>query len=249
MARVHRIGQTRTVHVYRLISRGTIEERMVERAEKKLYMDQMVNSTASTPGGSGAAGNNVDDVEVTDKDLLSTLRFGCNAVFGDDIGMRNTLPTEDDIEIITDRLRTSDHSAGMLKGGVAARTDDFQAEKEFSSTTKFGGVDFRKIKDDLAKEKKRVERLSGVPSSLSGIAEDWKEIQNKKRKSKSRLIMVNGIASGYGKAFVPVLAANNYDLQNGEGSVFSRELKTTNRGDYGVLKKKSKTPDFDNQDS
>jgi SWI/SNF-related matrix-associated actin-dependent regulator of chromatin subfamily A member 5 len=31
MARVHRIGQTKTVHVYRLVSRGTMEERIVQR--------------------------------------------------------------------------------------------------------------------------------------------------------------------------------------------------------------------------
>jgi hypothetical protein len=146
-------------------------------------------------------------------------------------------------------LRTSDHSAGMLKGGVAASTDDFQAEKEFSSSTKFAGIDFKKIRDDLEKKKKRIDRLSGVPTGLRGIAEDWKELQSKKRQSKSRLIMVNGMASGYGKAYVPVLAANNYDLQNGEESVFSRELQSTNRGDYGVLKKKSSVPDFDTQDT
>ena len=243
MARVHRIGQTRTVHVYRLISRGTIEERMVERAEKKLYMDQMVNSTAST---AGAGDDIVDEVDVTEKDLVTALQFGCNAVFGDDADTRNALPTEEDIEIITDRSRTGDHSAGLLKGGVAARTDNFNAEKEYSSSTKFAGIDFQKVRDDMAKKRKRIERLTGVPKSISGIADDWMKIQNKKRQSKSRLIMVNGIASGYGNAFVPVLSANNYDLQNGEGSVFSRELQNTNRDDYGVLKKKLK--DFDTQD-
>lgn len=36
MARVHRIGQKKTVHVYRLVSAGTVEERIVERAEKKV---------------------------------------------------------------------------------------------------------------------------------------------------------------------------------------------------------------------
>lgn len=43
MARVHRIGQKKVVHVYRLVSAGTVEERIVQRAEKKLYLDQMVN--------------------------------------------------------------------------------------------------------------------------------------------------------------------------------------------------------------
>ena len=43
MARVHRIGQTKPVHVYRLVTAGTVEERIVQRAEKKLYLDAMVN--------------------------------------------------------------------------------------------------------------------------------------------------------------------------------------------------------------
>ena len=49
MARVHRIGQTKPVHVYRLITTGTVEERILQRADNKLYLDQMVNrgSTAT----------------------------------------------------------------------------------------------------------------------------------------------------------------------------------------------------------
>ena len=43
MARVHRIGQHKPVHVYRLVSEGTVEERIQKRAESKLYLDQMVN--------------------------------------------------------------------------------------------------------------------------------------------------------------------------------------------------------------
>ena len=47
MARVHRIGQKNTVHVYRLVTAGTIEERMIERAEKKLLLE-MVNRESNT---------------------------------------------------------------------------------------------------------------------------------------------------------------------------------------------------------
>jgi SWI/SNF-related matrix-associated actin-dependent regulator of chromatin subfamily A member 5 len=42
MARVHRIGQTKVVHVYRLVAQGTVDERVVQRAEKKLYLSSMV---------------------------------------------------------------------------------------------------------------------------------------------------------------------------------------------------------------
>lgn len=39
--RAHRIGQTKPVHVYRLVTQGTVEERIVQRAQKKLFMDQV----------------------------------------------------------------------------------------------------------------------------------------------------------------------------------------------------------------
>ena len=35
MDRVHRMGQTKQVTVYRLISRGTVEERIIKRATQK----------------------------------------------------------------------------------------------------------------------------------------------------------------------------------------------------------------------
>ena len=43
MARVHRIGQKNVVHIYRLVSKGTVEERIVQRAQKKLLLDCCVN--------------------------------------------------------------------------------------------------------------------------------------------------------------------------------------------------------------
>ncbi|CAF4521242.1 unnamed protein product, partial [Rotaria magnacalcarata] len=40
--RAHRIGQTKTVRVFRLITEHTVEERIVERAEMKLRLDHVV---------------------------------------------------------------------------------------------------------------------------------------------------------------------------------------------------------------
>ncbi|NWZ13916.1 SMCA5 regulator, partial [Agelaius phoeniceus] len=42
MDRAHRIGQTKTVRVFRFITDNTVEERIVERAEMKLRLDSIV---------------------------------------------------------------------------------------------------------------------------------------------------------------------------------------------------------------
>lgn len=97
IGRTHRLGQTRTVHIYRLATSGTVEERMLQRAEKKLYLDRMVTRD-------DAVVMNAGEEDKSDK-LLSTLRFGCNAVFGSAMKVQE-LPSLQDIELITDRARS-----------------------------------------------------------------------------------------------------------------------------------------------
>lgn len=224
MARVHRIGQTKTVHVYRLVTAGTVEERMIERAEKKLYLDRMVTRD-------GVLEMPLDESKSEDTDrLMSTLRFGCNAVFGQNSDKHN-LPTDEDIETITDRSRTEDFSDGKLKGGADSTAKDFDATKEFSATTDFGGIDFKKIREENGKKK--------TPLDMGQITDMWK-----KRQRKNRIKMVDGMGSGYGSRSVPVLASNDYDLESGEKSVFDRELK----GRSQVYKKEKKTRQFEDQD-
>lgn len=44
MARCHRIGQTKPVVVYRLCTRGTIDESIIKRSESKRILEKMVIS-------------------------------------------------------------------------------------------------------------------------------------------------------------------------------------------------------------
>ena len=120
MARVHRIGQTKTVHVYRMLSAGTVEERVVERAEKKLYLDQMVNRGTSNQETEAEGGGSLSTSE-----LLASLKFGSNAIFSSS----NDMPTTQDIEKLTDRSRSEELSDGLLMGGAANTASNFDKDK------------------------------------------------------------------------------------------------------------------------
>lgn len=72
MARVHRLGQSKTVHVYRLVSGGTAEERVVQRAQKKLYLSETVNRGVTNGG---------ETTKLSGVELLSMIQFGAAAVF------------------------------------------------------------------------------------------------------------------------------------------------------------------------
>lgn len=55
MDRAHRIGQTKQVYVFRLITEGSVEERMLERAAQKLRLDQLVIQQGRTQQAKGGS--------------------------------------------------------------------------------------------------------------------------------------------------------------------------------------------------
>jgi len=71
MDRAHRIGQTKAVMVYRFITENSIEEKVLERAWKKLFLDAMVVQQ----------GRLTDKHKSANKDeLLEMIRFGAEKV-------------------------------------------------------------------------------------------------------------------------------------------------------------------------
>lgn len=201
--------------IYRLICSGTIEERVLQRAEKKLYLDQVVNRGKKD-------GVDMSDTGLSSAELLETLRFGANAVFGANADASHKLPTEIDISLLLDRNRSEEDNIGNLKGGVAKTAKDFDTEKGLSGTQIFDGVDFKKIHEQ------ETQKAKNLPKDLKKLVDHFSQdlpSMGNKRVRKSRILMVNGQGSGYGKTYVPVLTSNNYDLNSGESSVYLRELK------------------------
>jgi SWI/SNF-related matrix-associated actin-dependent regulator of chromatin subfamily A member 5 len=232
MARVHRIGQTKKVHIYRLISANTVEERIVERAAKKLLLDQAVNRDSDT--SATAASTDEKGTGLSTKALLRDIKFGCQAIFGGQTNME--LPSLKEIDEITNRQRSQYDSVGKLTGGTEENGASFDSEKLFTASQTFAGLDYRAIR---AKQEQKMKKE--IPKTMAGIGRLWnqvKEIQGNKRQVKKRLVMVDGLGSGYGSACVPVLASNNYDLNAGESSVFDRELSQSKKQNFAVPAKK-----------
>lgn len=70
--RAHRIGQTKQVRVFRLISEGTVEERIVEKAEMKLRLDALVIQQ----------GRLAEKQKQLNKDeMLSMIQYGAETIF------------------------------------------------------------------------------------------------------------------------------------------------------------------------
>eukprot|EP01134_Creolimax_fragrantissima_P003696 CFRG3696T1 len=79
MDRAHRVGQTKQVTVYRLVTKGTIEERILQRAKQKSEIQRMVISGGKQKQSAGNMGDapkasEVVSLLIDDKDLEDRLR-------------------------------------------------------------------------------------------------------------------------------------------------------------------------------
>lgn len=88
--RAHRIGQTRPVTVYRFITEGTIEEKIVERAEMKLHLDAVVIQQGRLIEQSKALGKD---------EMLAMIKFGAEKIFAS----KDSTITEEEIDAILER--------------------------------------------------------------------------------------------------------------------------------------------------
>jgi len=187
MACVHRIGRTKTVHVYRLISSGTVEERMIQRAKMNIQKDD--NSDGDGDGDKGydtvvgCSGSGVQQ-------LLQDIIFSCEAIVGRNAARTNIeLPSKEDIDAITNRSYDSITRDSTLPWSMPASASASAAPQIVSC----GGIDFY----GLRKEEKGEERKQ-IPRNLKDIVQLWKNVKSSEEKKKCKRTRKSPIIQGDG---------------------------------------------------
>lgn len=137
MDRAHRIGQKKQVRVFRLITESSVEERILERAEKKLHLDNIViQQGRMTDQASKKLGKD---------EMLSMIRHGANNVFA----TKDSEISDESIDTILERgekktAELQEKFANMTENNLRGFTVDHQ-----ESIYKFEGEDYRtKQKND-----------------------------------------------------------------------------------------------------
>ncbi|KAJ3211923.1 hypothetical protein HDU82_004474 [Entophlyctis luteolus] len=83
MARAHRIGQKNVVNVYRLVSKDTIEEDVLERAKRKMVLEYCIIKQMDTSGESvlSKKSKTVGSTQMSKEELQVILKFGAQNLF------------------------------------------------------------------------------------------------------------------------------------------------------------------------
>ncbi|XP_072837689.2 chromodomain-helicase-DNA-binding protein 2 isoform X2 [Pogona vitticeps] len=155
-ARAHRIGQKKQVNIYRLVTKGTVEEEIIERAKKKMVLDHLVIQRMDTTGrtvldnSSGRTNSNPFNKE----ELTAILKFGAEDLFKEAEGEESE-PQEMDIEEILRLAETrenevstsaTDELLSQFKVANFATMEEEEAELEEKS---------QKDWDDIIPEEQR----------------------------------------------------------------------------------------------
>jgi SWI/SNF-related matrix-associated actin-dependent regulator of chromatin subfamily A member 5 len=179
MARCHRIGQTKPVTVYRLISQDSVEEQALTRLAKKLYLSVKV-TTAATKG------NSPDDQNAptfSKYELIKLLRQGTTAItappVGDDWAEK---PIEHILKESRARQRKREEMLELTDEEAEKMERELLKDQERIRTNLFQG----KV---LARTNKEI--TDGNPSSHE-IDVEWRNLT--KRARTERTVMIDGFA-------------------------------------------------------
>eukprot|EP01062_Namystynia_karyoxenos_P066283 TRINITY_DN60245_c0_g1_i1.p1 TRINITY_DN60245_c0_g1~~TRINITY_DN60245_c0_g1_i1.p1 ORF type:complete len:1214 (+),score=488.41 TRINITY_DN60245_c0_g1_i1:120-3761(+) len=130
--RAHRIGQTRPVTIYRLISEPSVEQKIYERALKKLYLDAVIVQQGNMQQRHQQMGA---------QELQGMIRFGAGAFYREEEG--EAADGEVDIDkLIAQGAAHMDSLHSKMQASQQKSLRNFQLGIDESNLYEFEGIDY-----------------------------------------------------------------------------------------------------------
>jgi len=195
-ARAHRIGQTKPVTIYKLVSQGTVEEQMMGRIQKKLYLSAKVTEamqdihTKAGKAKKGPGGRILDTVEdempqLSTGQLMSLVRRGTSALSRPEVDVKEMVSW--DWETTVAKCKDQPADVNVKKAAIPDAKVDEEAEAKWLG-------EMEKVEAHIF-EGKKLARAAGngkANSSNREIAHEYNRAD--RRIGKNTTVMVDGFA-------------------------------------------------------
>ena len=191
-ARAHRIGQTNPVTVYKLCTQGTVEEQMLGRIQKKLYLSAKVTesmrdihsqsaltSKKKGPGGKVIEAAEDDMPQLNTNQLMSLVRRGAQALAHPELDINEMLGWDWSTMLESCKDKPADvHVAEQTRPGIAVKEDD---EKKWLSQ-------IEQVESHVFQGKKHIKVRD--TNAYDGIAQEWS--RESRRIGKNTTVIIDG---------------------------------------------------------
>ncbi|KAH9881801.1 hypothetical protein J1614_000972 [Plenodomus biglobosus] len=191
-ARAHRIGQTKPVTIYKLCTQGTVEEQMMGRIRKKLYLSaKITESMQSIHGKQDSAANksrrgrpslNEDMPQMDTSQLMSLVRRGAQTLSHPEIDVKEMVSW--DLETMLENCRDQPADLTAASGPhTEVDEDKWLSVMERVECAVFDGKRHQRQLD--TKSKGATSAANILPDSIT---------REDRRKNKNTTVMVDGYA-------------------------------------------------------
>ncbi|KGB76774.2 chromodomain-helicase-DNA-binding protein 1 [Cryptococcus deuterogattii R265] len=130
MARAHRIGQQRHVSIFRLVSKGTIEEDILERAMRKMLLEYAIINKMDTTGAhiNGSSTPKDKNGDLSKEELSAILKFGARNMFKTDDNTQNKKLDEMNLDDILNNADAFDTESAAAPGTTSLGGEGFLSQ-------------------------------------------------------------------------------------------------------------------------
>ena len=164
-ARCHRIGQTKDVRIYRLVTSRSFEQEMFDRASRKLGLEQAVLGTFE---------KDQDDDRPSQEEMEHLLKKGAYALLGDDNDEVTQNFVSDDIDsILAKRTRTrvvegAKTASWLNKQGMVVSRSKFGADTGGDTLDMDDPQFWQKVMPDFVTPSLLLQKLKALEDEIEG---------------------------------------------------------------------------------